>query len=97
MEFWAKAHLGFGLADDGDALGTTYLLVGVVGELHACSRWHQILGVSPLKAIRPATMASTMVPLGVTSFMNASLKNLLHLVPHVVTDIRISFATIDFW
>lgn len=92
MEFWAKAHLGFGRAGNGDALGTTYLLGGFVGELHACCQWHQILCVSPLQAVRPATMASTVIPLGVTSFVKALLKNLLCLIPRVVT-----FATVDFW
>jgi hypothetical protein len=37
MEFWAKAQLSFGRADDGDASGATYLLRGIVDEpmLHA--------------------------------------------------------------
>jgi hypothetical protein len=32
MEFWAKAQPDFGWADDGDALGATYLLRGIVDE-----------------------------------------------------------------
>jgi hypothetical protein len=32
MEFWAKAQLDFAWDDNGDALGATYLLGGVVDE-----------------------------------------------------------------
>lgn len=66
MEFWAKAQLGFGWVDDGDALGATYLLEGIVDEPYASCRQCQILGVSlALQVVRPAALASMVVPLGV--------------------------------
>jgi hypothetical protein len=61
-----------------------YLLGGVVGELHARRWWRRILSVSPaLQAVGPATMASTVVPLGVMSFVKVSLKNLDALCGHL--------------
>ena len=73
MESVAKVQFGFGRADDDDASGATYLLGGVVVELHASCRWRQILGVNlALQAVRPASMASK-ITLCVNSFLKASL------------------------
>jgi hypothetical protein len=96
--FWVKAQLGFGRTGDGDASGATFLLGGVVVEPHASCRQHQILGESlALQVVRPATMASMVIPLGVTPFMKASLKNLwLVTCPPAVADIRGSSAASAF-
>jgi hypothetical protein len=74
MEFWVKARLSFGRADNGDVSGATYLLEGIIDEPHASCRWHLILGISPtLHVTRLVAMASTVVPFGVTPFLKASL------------------------
>ena len=82
MEFWTKARLGSGRADDGDDSGTTYLLGGVVVELHVSCRWPRILGASPaLHAVRPVALASTVITLGVTPLPEDIAEESLWLAP----------------